>query len=730
MEIPFKYRTSLIKHRGDVRGVKALDNDKIVSCSRDNYAILWTQNVEDPLTFDAETNFAGHSNYVSCVEYLKPSEYYPEGAIITGCNDNTIRIYTETSNLPVSVLKGHQDSISCLSTSPNGLIISGSWDCTVKVWRNSNAIASFTAHQSAVWSVKFIEFENGSLLLASGSADKTIKLWRITLPKEDDLTGSVSNASLVRTLQGHTDCVRSLVTYDRERLISASNDGSLRVWNVNTGACIAQFLGHSNYVYSMALSLDRNLLASSGEDGTARIWPGQLLVIKEEGKAFCYQWSMSENNWAKVGEVVGSQGSKKKMYQGKEYDFVFDVDFDPNRPAVKLPFNRNQDPWVVAQDFILKYDLPQDYLETIFQYIQKNAGLEKTSHSFRSAGPSDPYTGDSRYLMDTDASWSRSYFPATTLVPMDNVNMAALTTKLKTLNEQLTPKLDKDLIDNQIAKLNRKSVESDVEKITSAVLSIFPSWPIEHQLPLLDILRFTVLWKSSCQLVFLTCWPTILQSSLKCGELPQKNCLLVLRLLCNSIENVKKLALEQGELQPLKQIFESTHDVLEMALRGCFQLDKADSKMMQVALATLFHNLVVLGSDTDTVKTLSHKVPSLRALSGLCVRFSFLQLRAVYLDASKNGIEAIAYAHPEAIFRNLVTLGTGLTTISQDKMDRVSLLTDLLAASDKIQTPEPGSNLFASQWEQARNSIAFWASNESLLAKSRECASAILKALD
>lgn len=60
------------------------------------------------------------------------------------------------------------------------------------------------------------------------------------------------------------------------------------------------------------------------------------------------------------------------MYEGKEYDFVFNVDTDDNSKPIKLPYNVNEDPWHVAQRFIHQHQLPQDYLSNVANFIITN----------------------------------------------------------------------------------------------------------------------------------------------------------------------------------------------------------------------------------------------------------------------------------------------------------------------------------------------------------------------
>lgn len=70
-----------------------------------------------------------------------------------------------------------------------------------------------------------------------------------------------------------------------------------------------------------------------------------------------------------------------------------------------MPFNRDEDPWVVAQAFIHKHDLPQSYLETVANFIITNS---KTALPPMPAdqGYVDPYTGAARYVPQSNGTSS------------------------------------------------------------------------------------------------------------------------------------------------------------------------------------------------------------------------------------------------------------------------------------------------------------------------------------
>lgn len=132
------------------------------------------------------------------------------------------------------------------------------------------------------------------------------------------------------------------------------------------------------------------------------------MIRHPDGKIICYQWS--DGKWNSLGDVVGAAGgtqesSGKKLFEGKEYDYVFSVDISENAPPLKLPYNRGEDPWHVAQQFIHKNQLPQVYLDQIANFIitnSSNAPIVETT----SSGYQDPFTGSGRYIPGSNSGYN------------------------------------------------------------------------------------------------------------------------------------------------------------------------------------------------------------------------------------------------------------------------------------------------------------------------------------
>jgi WD40 repeat protein len=77
----------------------------------------------------------------------------------------------------------------------------------------------------------------------------------------------------IRVFKGHSDWVTSVAfSLDGRHALSGSNDASLRLWDVTSGACIRVFNGHSSWVNSVALSPDGFHALSGSYDTSLRLW--------------------------------------------------------------------------------------------------------------------------------------------------------------------------------------------------------------------------------------------------------------------------------------------------------------------------------------------------------------------------------------------------------------------------------------------------------------------------
>jgi WD40 repeat protein len=123
---------------------------------------------------------------------------------------------------------------------------------------NLPGTANLHGHSSAV---KGVALSADGRLAVSASNDMTLKLWDLETGQE------------LRTLQGHSGRVNGVALSKDGRLaVSASDDDTLKVWDLETGQELRTLQGHSNWVKGVALSADGRLAVSASYDHILALW--------------------------------------------------------------------------------------------------------------------------------------------------------------------------------------------------------------------------------------------------------------------------------------------------------------------------------------------------------------------------------------------------------------------------------------------------------------------------
>ena len=121
--------------------------------------------------------------------------------------------------------------------------------------------------------------ESGEYMVA-GFADSAIRIWDL---QGNHLTGMNPDLMPVMentmALRGHSGPVYGLsFSPDSRFFVSASQDGTARLWSLETRSNVVVYSGHSFPVWDVAVSPLGHYFATASHDGTARLWSTNVVT--------------------------------------------------------------------------------------------------------------------------------------------------------------------------------------------------------------------------------------------------------------------------------------------------------------------------------------------------------------------------------------------------------------------------------------------------------------------
>ena len=260
-------------------------------------------------TTSATENFTFYKNLKNAVHNIKAGKYrlltlnghrggvecmmLRDGTLISGSEDDTIKIWNLSSGKALQTLNGHQAAITCITTLDNNLI-SGSEDDTIKIWNLSTGkeLLTLSEDQGVITCMVTLD---GKLIV--GLRNGAIKIWDHntgqklqTLSEhqgvitcmtnlDDKLIVGLRNGTIkildqrtgkeLQMLSGHQSAITCMTTLDGKLIVGLRN-GRIKIWDLSTGRERQTLNGHRSAITCM-MTLDGNLIAGL-EDGEIKIW--------------------------------------------------------------------------------------------------------------------------------------------------------------------------------------------------------------------------------------------------------------------------------------------------------------------------------------------------------------------------------------------------------------------------------------------------------------------------
>lgn len=478
---------SLKGHQLQVTGI-AIDDADVVSSSVDCTLRRW-RNGQSVETWEA------HKAPVQAVIKL------PTGELVTGSSDTTLKLWRGKTCL--HTFEGHSDTVRGLSVMSGLGILSASHDGSLRLWAVSGEVLiEMVGHTAIVYSVD----SHASGLIVSGSEDRFAKIWK--------------DGVCVQSIE-HPGCVWDAKFMENGDIVTACSDGVVRIWTVDKDNVADQVeldlytSQLSEYKFSRKRVGGLKLEELPGLEalkipGTT---DGQTKVVREGDNGVAYGWNMKEQKWDKIGEVVDGpeeSNSNRQFFDGIQYDYVFDVDIEDGMPTRKLPYNRTDNPYDVADKWLLKENLPLSFREQIVQFILQNTGQNNITFdsSFR-----DPYTGSHAYVpgqpsrtSDVSAKPTLKHIPKKGMLVFDAAQFDGILKKITEFNKALQSDQEKQNLSLTELNVSRLGAIVKILKDTShyhsskfadsdiaLLINLLQSWPNAMIFPVIDIVRMLVL---------------------------------------------------------------------------------------------------------------------------------------------------------------------------------------------------------------------------------------------
>jgi len=233
--------------------------------------------------------------------------FAPNGLrIVSGGKDGTARVWSIGGG-PATVLSGHTDSVTAVAYSQDGgWIATGSADRSVRLWPAAGGAAETLRdlHDAAVTAVTFF---HGGRLLATACGNRIdagvsggVRLWRVEDRKEMRVRGEPHGVWALAATQAdktlawagggkratvwditaqdhillptHRIGVLAIAISADGRMLAATDDWAIRVYDTKSRQELATLNGHKGRVCALAFAPDGATLLSAGWDKRVTMW--------------------------------------------------------------------------------------------------------------------------------------------------------------------------------------------------------------------------------------------------------------------------------------------------------------------------------------------------------------------------------------------------------------------------------------------------------------------------
>jgi WD40 repeat protein len=232
--------------------VLAKDHSMVAICYEDNEDLIHFFNLS------SKTIFSFKSEEPTYHHTFSQNNLY-----FVSCGQTTIYLYDICNKVLLPIPSGHTAMINDVTFSPdNKLLATCSDDATIRIYNviSKELELALTGHNGAINKIKF---HPSSCIIASIGDDNTVRFWDLNNAQLRHHINNTNEQSVIKVLS---------IFRDRNLIVTGSEDGILRIWDLSTGKIKAKMIGHEDWINWLAITNDSNFIISASRDHTVRKW--------------------------------------------------------------------------------------------------------------------------------------------------------------------------------------------------------------------------------------------------------------------------------------------------------------------------------------------------------------------------------------------------------------------------------------------------------------------------
>jgi WD40 repeat protein len=225
------------------------------------------------------------------------AQFSPTGDRIVTCGDSAVRVWTPTTGRLIRELTFEEGYDRPLAFTPDGQYLLVGDGSQTQVWTADGASLRLTL-RGHTQKVRHIAVSHDGRRIVTASDDRTVRMW------------AAETGEPLATLRGHTGSVTDVgFSADDKWIVSASADGTARVWNAVAGDLLATMQGHVGQVTHVEFSGQGRIVTVSSEP-VARVWitaAGERLVtIRSDNERLATATLSPDGRWIATGTTTGT----------------------------------------------------------------------------------------------------------------------------------------------------------------------------------------------------------------------------------------------------------------------------------------------------------------------------------------------------------------------------------------------------------------------------------------